>query len=115
MLGQQRRRLFAVTHSGEGPQQRRDIGHVLVKCWPIVNDAGPTLKQHKSNVTRLLGGGGGAHGANRSVTIQPDEGVTDLFVCIHLRLTLTLPQQRATVVICSAKAVSAHLYSVQIP
>ena len=50
----------AVTHSGEGPQQRRDIEHVLVKCWPIVNDAGPTLKQHKSNVTCLLGGGGGS-------------------------------------------------------
>ena len=60
----------AVTHSGEGPQQRRDIEHVLVKCWPIVSDAGPTLKQHKGNVTCLLGGGGGAHGANRSVTIQ---------------------------------------------
>ena len=49
----------AVTHSGEGPQQRRDIEHVLVKYWPIVNDAGPTLKQHKSNVTCLLGGGEG--------------------------------------------------------
>ena len=49
----------AVTHSGEGPQQRRDIEHVLVKNWPIVNDAGPTLKQHKGNVTCLLGGGGG--------------------------------------------------------
>ena len=48
----------AVTHSGEGLQQRRDIEHVLVKCWPIVNDAGPTLKQHKGNVTCLLGGGG---------------------------------------------------------
>ena len=49
----------AVTHSGEGPQQRRDIEHVLVKCWPIVNDAGPTLRLHKGNVTCLLGGGGG--------------------------------------------------------
>ena len=29
------------------------------------------------------GGGGGAHGANRSVTIQPDKGVTDLIVCIY--------------------------------
>ena len=48
----------AVTHSGEGLQQRRDIEHVLVKCWPIVNDAGLTLKQHKGNVTCLLGGGG---------------------------------------------------------
>ena len=57
----------------------------------------------------VFAGGGGAHGANRSVTIQPDEGVTDLIVCIHLRLTLPLPQQRAIVVICSAKAVSAHL------
>ena len=99
----------AVTHSGEGPQQRRDIEHVLGKCWPIGNDAGPTLKQHKGNITCLLGGGGGAHGANRSVTIQPDEEVTDLIVCIHLGLTLPLPQQRAVVVICSAKAVSAHL------
>ena len=100
----------AITHSGEGPQQRRDIEHMVVKCWLIFNDAGPTLKQHKGNVTCLPGGGGGfAHGANRSVTIQPDEGVIDLIVCIHLRLTLHLPQQRATVVICSAKAVSAHL------
>ena len=55
------------------------------------------------------GGGGGGHGANRSVTIQPDKGVTNLIVCIHLRLTLPLRQQRAIVVICSAKAVSAHL------
>ena len=61
----------AVTHSGEGPQQRRDIDHVLVQCQPIVSDAGPALKQHKGNVKCLLGG---AHGANRSVTIQLDEG-----------------------------------------
>ena len=46
---------------------------------------------------------------NRSVTIQPDQGMTALIVCIHLRLTLPLPQQRAIAVICSAKAVSAHL------
>ena len=45
----------AVTQ-GEGPQQRRDIEHVFVKCWPIVNDTGPILKQHKGNVTCLLGG-----------------------------------------------------------
>ena len=88
----------AVTYSAEGPQQRRDIDHVLVQCWPIVSDAGPTLK--KGNVTCLLGG---AHGANRTVTIQPDEGVTDLIVCIHLRLTSPpLPQQRAIVFISSA-------------
>ena len=44
---------------------------------------------------------GGAHGANRSVTIQLDEGATDFIVCIiHLRLPL--PKQRAIVVICSA-------------
>ena len=49
-------------------------------CWLNVGifNAGPTLKQHKGNVTYLLGGGGDAHGANRSVTIQPDEGVADL-------------------------------------
>ena len=58
-------------NSGESPQQIRDIKHVLVQCWPIISDAGPTLKQHKGNVTCLLGG---AHGANRSVTIQQDEG-----------------------------------------
>ena len=63
----------AVTHSGEGPQQRRDIDHVLVQCWPIVSDAGPTLKRPKGNGTCMLGG---AHGANRSVTIQLDEGAT---------------------------------------
>ena len=56
---------------GEGPQQRRDIEYVLVQCWPIVSNAGPTLKQHKGNVTCLLGS---AHDANRSVTIQLDEG-----------------------------------------
>ena len=55
----------------EGPQQRRDIKYVLVQCWPIVSNAGPTLKQHKGNVTCLLGS---AHDANRSVTIQLDEG-----------------------------------------
>ena len=76
----------AVAHSGEGHQQRRDIDHVLVQCWPIVSDAGPPLKQHQANVTCLLGGG---HGANRSVTIQLDEGGD--IVCIHLRLTLPLP------------------------
>ena len=74
MLGQQRRHwasispalvqclVFAGTaclkRSLIPPQQKRDIEHVLVKCWPIVNDAGPTLKQHKSIVTCLLGGGG---------------------------------------------------------
>ena len=51
----------------------------------------------------------GAPGANRSGTARCG-GVTDLIVCIHLRLTLPLPQQRAIVVICSAKAVSAHLH-----
>ena len=71
--------------SGKGHQQRRDIDHVLVQCWPIVSDAGPPLEQHKSNVTCLLGGG---HGANRSVTIQLDEGGD--IVRIHLRLTLPL-------------------------
>ena len=49
----------AVTHSGEGPKQRWDIEHVLVQCWPIVGDAGPTLQQHKGKVTCLLGD---AHG-----------------------------------------------------
>ena len=44
--------------AGEGPQQRRDIEQLLVECWPIVNDAVPTLKQHKGNVTCLRGGGG---------------------------------------------------------
>ena len=69
----------------------------------------PNIETTQGQCRCLLGGGGGAHGANRSVTIQPDEGVRELIVCIHLRLTLHLPQQRATVVICSAKAVSAHL------
>ena len=32
------------------------LTHVLVQCWPIVSDAA-TLKQHKGNVTCLLGGG----------------------------------------------------------
>ena len=82
-------------------QQRRDIDHVLVQCWPF---AGPLLKQHKGNVTSLLGG---AHGANCSVTIQLDEGGD--IVCIYLRLTLPLPQQLAIEAICFEKAVSAHL------
>ena len=70
----------------------------------------PNIETTQGQCHVFAGGGrGGAYGANRSVTIQPDEGVTDLIVCIHLRLTLPLPQQRATVVICSAKAVSAHL------
>ena len=50
----------AVTYSG---QQRRDIEHVLVQRWPNIETT--------QNVTCLLGG---AHGANRSVTIQLDEG-----------------------------------------
>ena len=72
----------------------------------IDHDAGPTLNQHISNVPCFLGG---ATGANRSGTARCGQ-VTDLIVCIHIRLTLPLPQQRAIVVICSAKAVSAHLY-----
>ena len=64
----------AVAHLEEGSQQRRDIDHLLIQCWPIIIDAGPPLKQHKGNVTCLLGG---AHGANRSVTIQLDEGLSE--------------------------------------
>ena len=36
-------------------QQTRDTAHVLVQCWPIVCDAGPTLNQHLGNVPCLLG------------------------------------------------------------
>ena len=71
---------LVVSSDHTGPQQRRDIDHVLVQCWPIVSNAGPTLKQHKGNVTCLLVR---AHGANRSVNIQLDEGVTDLYMCVH--------------------------------
>ena len=60
------------------------------------------------NLDPPLGGGPGAPGANHSGTARCG-GVTDFIVCIHLRLTLTLPQQHAIVVICSLKAVSAHL------
>ena len=69
----------AVTHSGEGPQQIRDIDHVLVQCRPIVSDAGSTLKQHKSNVTYLLEGAM----APIAVLLYSWWGVTDLIVCIH--------------------------------
>ena len=73
---------------GRAPSKDGTLSIVLVQCWPIVSDAGPTLKQHKGNVTCLLGG---AHGANRSVTIHWARwGVTDLIVCIHLRLTPSL-------------------------
>ena len=66
----------AVTHLAL-PPAKRDIVHVLVQCWPNVSDAGPLLKQHKGNVTCLLGG---AHCANRSVTIQLNEGVK---LCVY--------------------------------
>ena len=92
---------------GGGPPAKTGHEHVLVQCWPSVSDAA-TLKQHEGNVTCLLGG---AHGANRSVTIQLVWwGVTDLIVCIHLRLTLGLPQQRAIVVICSAHVTANSQY-----
>ena len=55
----------AVTHWGPPAKTGTLSNHVLAQCWQIVSDAGPTLKQHKGNVTCLLGG---AHGANRSVT-----------------------------------------------
>ena len=32
----------------KGPQQRQDIDHVLVQCWPSVSDVGPALKQNWS-------------------------------------------------------------------
>ena len=32
-----------------------EFAHVLVQCWPIVCDAGPTLNQHMGNVPCLLG------------------------------------------------------------
>ena len=36
-------------------QQTRTIHLMLVQCWPIVYDAGPTLYQHWVNVSSLLG------------------------------------------------------------
>ena len=53
MLGQRRYTALsqAVTHSGEGPQKRWDIDHVLVQCWLIVSDAGPAFEQDKGNVS----------------------------------------------------------------
>ena len=36
-------------------QQTRDIHTVLFQCWPIVLDAGPTVKQHWVNDSSLLG------------------------------------------------------------
>ena len=71
----------------------------LTMCWFNV---GPSSAI--GNVWCLLGD---APGANHSCTARCG-GVTDLIVCKHLHLTLPLPQQRAIVVICSAKAVSAH-------
>ena len=58
-----------VTHSGEATSK----DGILTMCWFNVGplSAGPTLNQHKVNVKCLLGG---APGANRSVTIQLDEG-----------------------------------------
>ena len=44
----------AVTLSGEGPQLRRDIEHVLVKCWPSVVDIETTQGQ-----CHVFSGGGG--------------------------------------------------------
>ena len=91
----------AQCHVFAGGQQRRDIEHALVQCWPIVSDAGPTLKQH--NVTCLLGGCLWRQS-------QCYYGVTDLIVCIHLRLTLPLSQQRVIVVICSAHVTANSQY-----
>ena len=36
-------------------QQTRGVDHVLVQCWFIVCDAGPTLNQHMVNSPCLLG------------------------------------------------------------
>ena len=35
-------------------QQTRGIDPMLFQCWPTVDDAGPTLNQHRVNVTYLL-------------------------------------------------------------
>ena len=36
-------------------QQARDVETMLVECWPIVCDAGPSLNQHCFNASCLLG------------------------------------------------------------
>ena len=73
-------------------------------------------QRHRPNIETTQGqchvfaGGGGAHGANHSVTIRPDEGVTDLIVCMYTP-TPNPPPPTATCysshLLC--KAVSAHL------
>ena len=34
-------------------QQKRDVDHMLVLCWVNVEDSGPTLNKHMSNVSSL--------------------------------------------------------------
>ena len=63
----------------------------------------PNIETTEGQCHVFAGGGGGCS------LRQSQCYYTELIVCIHLRLTLPLPQQRAIVVICSAKAVSAHL------
>ena len=36
-------------------QQTRGVHPMLVQCWASVEDAGPTLKQHRANAPCLLG------------------------------------------------------------
>ena len=38
-------------------EQTRDIGPILFRCWPAVYDVGPTSKQHRVNISCLLGVG----------------------------------------------------------
>ena len=61
-LGPACERLFttAQTHTGRysvNTRQTPDGSPVLVQCWPSVCDAGPTLNQHWTSVSCLLGGG----------------------------------------------------------
>ena len=57
-------------------------------------------------MSRVCWGGGGCLWRQS----QCYYGVTDLIVCIHLRLTLPLSQQRAIVVICSAHVTANSQY-----
>ena len=42
--------------SSNGPHKTWDIHPVLGRCWTCVVDAGPTLDQHRVNLSRLLHG-----------------------------------------------------------
>ena len=80
----------------------------LSMCWFNVGPSSATLAQQWKNTRAMFARGCSWRQSQCYYTAR--WGVKDLIVCIHLRLTLPLPQQRAIVVICSAHVTANSQY-----